>query len=143
MTDLSTSTTRAHQSTRTQIILALGDASIFIFFAAAGRAAHGLPPGDSPLLAVLGVAAPFAMSWYIVAFLLGVYHHTALNPLSRLLTRTLLAWIIACGLGLIVRSLLSQSPIIPAFALTTFSINAALLLGWRVSAGFIRARRMA
>jgi len=141
MTDITTPTIEKSTG-RLLIILALGDAAIFIFFAAAGRTAHDLPPGESPLLTLLGIAAPFAIAWYIVALLVGVYRRTSLDSLRQLLVRTLLAWIIACALGLIARSLLLQRPIIMAFALTTLGINAALLLGWRLIVSFIYTRRI-
>jgi len=68
---------------RVQIILALGDTAIFIFFAAAGRASHDLPPGESPVLTLLGVAAPSDNVFQKLISLMGtsILHYLALSNL--------------------------------------------------------------
>ncbi len=118
---------------REQIILALGDAVIFIFFAVQGRATHEIPLGPNPVLTVLIVAAPFAVPWFILAGLMSVYRAETMVHAGRTLFWTFIAWLSAGSIGLVARSLILQRPMLPMFAAAVLGINAALLLGWHLA----------
>jgi hypothetical protein len=126
---------------RRQLALALGDALLLIVFAAAGRADHGLPFGDNPVLTVLLVAAPFALAWYALAWLAGVYRADGLDRPLEQARRTALAWLAAGGVGLVLRAMLNgQATIIVSFAQVALSLNLALFLAWHLAFSMLAAR---
>jgi hypothetical protein len=114
------------------LLLGAGDALVFIAFAALGRASHNLP-AESPLLATLLVAAPFAAAWAVVAPLMAAFGREARALASpwRWLAHTALTWLIAGPLGLALRLLLFRRPFILSFALVTMAVVAAMMLAWR------------
>lgn len=113
-------------------LVAAGDLLVFIFFASEGLTTHNLSMGASPILTVLGVAAPFALPWFAAAFLMGVYRQDTNDHLIQMLVRAALAWIVAGVTGLLIRSTLLGRPFIMTFAEVAMGVNAALLLGWRI-----------
>jgi hypothetical protein len=114
------------------ITLAFGDALVFIFFAVEGRATHDMPLGPSPVITVLAVAAPFAVPWFILAGLLGLFRAETIAHLGRTLFWTTIAWPSAGSVGLVTRAMLLQRPLLPAFAEAALGINGAMLLGWHL-----------
>ena len=58
---------------RRTVILIVGDACMFVIFAAVGRASHHEASGLGAFLSVLQTAAPFAIGWFVVAPFLGAY----------------------------------------------------------------------
>jgi uncharacterized membrane protein YeaQ/YmgE (transglycosylase-associated protein family) len=129
-----------NRMTRAQIILALGDTLIFVFFAVEGRATHDLPLGSSPVLTVLSVAAPFAIPWFIMAALLGIYRSETIAHPARMLSWTVITWLSGGCIGLIARAMILQRAVIPVFAEVTLGINGALLLGWRLIFSLVSTR---
>jgi hypothetical protein len=114
------------------ILLIVGDAAVLLAFSALGRASHSLR-GATPLLSVLLTAAPFAVAWAIVAPLAFVFGRgtQALTSLVRWLLHTGLTWVVAGPLGLVLRSLWLERPIVPTFAAVTMATVMAMLLIWR------------
>src|SRR3972149_9952595 len=104
------------QLKREQIILALGDVVIFVFFAVQGRSTHEMSLGSNPVLTVLTVAAPFAVPWFILAGLMSVYRAETMAHAGRTLFWTIIAWLSAGSIGLVVRSMILQRPMLPLFA---------------------------
>jgi hypothetical protein len=125
---------------RAPIILAIGDALIFVFFAAQGRATHEMGLGTSPILTVLAVAAPFAVPWFALAALLGLYRDDIITRPVRMTFWTAVVWVSAGSIGLVIRTLLLDRPLVPQFAAAVLGINAALLLAWRLIASFVLPR---
>lgn len=124
---------------RAPIILALGDVVIFLFFAVQGRATHEMPLGPSPVLTVMAVAAPFAMAWFALAALLGVFRASTITHIGRTLFWTVIAWLCAVSIGLVTRSMIFQRPMLPTFAAAVLGINATLLLTWHLVVSLIVA----
>lgn len=110
-----------------------GDALVFLFFAVQGRATHQMSLGDSPIVTALAVAAPFAMSWFVVAALIGAFRPEVMPRPGQMLARTIVAWLIAGPIGLVVRAAVLRREIALPFAVATLGIVAALLLGWRLA----------
>jgi hypothetical protein len=77
------------------------------------------------------LAAPF----------LGVFRSDVAALPRRILVRTLVAWLIACPIGLLLWSLVRQRPIQPAFAIVTFLTNLVVLLGWRGAFALLAGRQ--
>ena len=122
---------------RTQIMLILGDALVFVFFAVQGRATHEMSLGSNPALTVLAVAAPFAAPWFVLAALLGVFRVETIARIEQTLFWTILAWLSAGSIGLVARSMILQRPMLPMFAAAVLGINAALLLAWHVGVSVV------
>ncbi len=118
------------------ILLAWGDVLVFAFFAIEGRAIHNLPPD------ALASVAPFAIPWFVVAPLFGVFRsYTARRP-AQMLLRTALAWSIAGTIGLVVRAALLQRSIAVTFAIVALGVNGVLLVGWRLVFSLVAARQV-
>jgi hypothetical protein len=122
------------------VILLVGDALIFVFFAVEGRATHELGLGASPLLTVLRVAAPFAVPWFILAWVLDAFQPSTIRQPRRMLFATAFAWLCGGSIGLVARTMILQRPLLPAFAAAALGINGALLLGWRGAFSLVAAR---
>ena len=122
---------------REQIVLAIGDAVIFVFFAMQGRATHEISLGPNPVLTVLTVAAPFAVPWFIVAWAFGTFRPDVIRRVGHMLLQTAAAWLCAGCIGLVARAILLQRPLLPMFAIAVLGINGALLLGWRLIVSLI------
>ncbi|HXF70328.1 MAG TPA: DUF3054 domain-containing protein [Thermoflexus sp.] len=110
----------------------IGDLLVFLIFAAAGRASHGLLMEDPVLWGVARAAAPFVLAWWIVAGAFRLYRLDPALPLAPMAWRIGLAWLGAGVLGLLLRSLLLGRPAPIAFALITLVGNGVLLIAWRL-----------
>jgi hypothetical protein len=101
-----------------------------------------LPFSPSPLITVMAVAAPFAVPWFILAGLLGLFRAETIARPWRMLFWTAIAWLSAGSVGLVTRTLLLQRPLLPAFAEVALGINAAMLLGWHLIVSLVTARSL-
>ena len=123
------------------IVLAIGDVTVFVFFAVQGRATHDIPLGAEPVAAVVGIAAPFAAPWFVVAALLGVYRHATIIRPKRAALLTAAAWLTGGPLGLVARSVLLQRSLVLPFALASLGIIGGMLLAWHTAFSLVAARR--
>jgi hypothetical protein len=119
-------------------LLVAGDALSFLAFAAIGRRSHS---ENGAIVDVALTAAPFLAAWLASAVLFGALRGELLHSPRRLLTRTLLAWLLAWPLGLGLRALLLQREIPASFAIVVGIANTVLLLGWRGVAAWLVSRR--
>lgn len=123
-------------------LLVLGDCLAFLVFAAIGRRSHGYAAGFDALIEVAGTAAPFILGWFIVAPFAGAFRPLPEGPrgevIGAMAGRTLLAWALACPLGLLLRALILWREIPPSFAAVTFITNLIILGGWRLLFSLIR-----
>jgi len=113
-----------------QLLLVVGDIVIFMFFAFTGRETHA--PGDTNLIVnALPTLLPFLIVWFTIAVLGRVYRTGVIsNPRSALL-RTLIAWIIAAPIAIVIRAILLQRTAIPwQFVAVTMGLVGSLLLVW-------------
>ncbi|MHB8599944.1 MAG: DUF3054 domain-containing protein [Ktedonobacteraceae bacterium] len=120
--------------------LAVGDAIVFLIFAAIGRNSHGEASGLSAIPQIVLTAAPFAVGWFIVAPFLGVFRRGLADEPKAMAMRTALAWLLSWPVGLLLRwffvDRLKNPPTSAAdftsFATVTFLFNMVVLLVWRV-----------
>jgi hypothetical protein len=122
--------------------LLAGDIVSFMLFAAIGRGSHGEATGLAALGEVAGTAAPFLLGWLAVAPFAGALDAKLLAQPRRLLRRTLLAWLLAWPLGLLLRALFLQRAIPGSFAIVVGITNSVLLLGWRGVAAWVAKERI-
>jgi hypothetical protein len=125
-----------------QLLLAVGDVVIFMFFAFTGRETHA--PGDANLIVnALPTLLPFLILWFAIAAVGCVYRSDVItNPRAALL-RTLIAWIIAAPIAIVIRAILLSRTAIPwQFVVVTMSLVGSLLLVWHGGTAWYRARRV-
>jgi len=118
------------------IALTAGDTIALITFAVVGRASHNLTGEQGPFLAAINTAVPFVVAWIVVGGLVGSYRGTALYPLGRVATRTLITGVIAGPIGVILRSVaFGQDLEFPGawtFFLMATIFSTLFVLIWRV-----------
>jgi hypothetical protein len=113
-------------------ILVIGDALVFLIFAAIGRRSHGEAAGFGALLQIAQTAAPFAIGWFIVSPFLGAYRRGLEEQPRAMALRTLLAWLAAWPVSMALRGIFVDHAVPPwTFALITLVTNTILLLLWR------------
>jgi hypothetical protein len=126
-----------------QLILILGDVVIFIFFAFTGRETHA--PGDANLIVnALPTLLAFLLVWFVIAALGRVYRWGVIANLRSAVLHTLIAWIVAAPIAIIIRAILLSRTAIPwQFVVVTMGLVGTLLLVWHGSVAWFLARRKA
>jgi len=113
-----------------QLTLIIGDIAIFIFFSLAGRETHA--PGDANLIVnALPTLLTFLSIWLAVAALGRVYQPGVITTPRSALLRTLIAWLVAAPIAIVIRAILLSRTAIPwQFVAVTIGLVGALLLVW-------------
>lgn len=111
-----------------QPVLALGDAAVFLAFAAIGAASHA--SSASPLT-IAATAAPFILTWAAVAPLMGAYAPRSVQTYQAVAVTTARAWLVGVPSGLALRGVLTSHLPPPPFAVVTLLSTAVLLGVWR------------
>ncbi len=124
-----------------QLILIIGDIIIFMFFAFTGRETHA--PGDANLIVnALPTLLTFLIVWFVIAAASGVYRSGVIANLRSAVLRTLIAWIIAAPIAIVVRAILLSRTAIPwQFVAVTIGLVGTLLLVWHGGMAWYLARR--
>ena len=120
--------------------LVAGDLVAFNVVTAIGLLSHGELTGLNALGQVAIVAAPFAISWFLIAPFAGAFRAEIVGQPRRILPRAALAWLIALPIGLLLWSLIRQKQIQLPFAVVTLITNLIALLGWRGVFALLSAR---
>lgn len=116
-----------------------GDVLVLIGFAAVGRASHDDGHGNA-LVEASVVAAPFIAGWLVVATLLGGFAPSTIHDRARTVRRIPAIWIAGGLLGIILRALVQQRPVPPAFDAIALGFNLITLTSWRVILAFLAVR---
>jgi hypothetical protein len=126
-----------------QLFLVLGDVVIFMFFAFTGRETHA--PGDANLIVnALPTLLTFLIVWLAIAAVGRVYRSGVMTNPRAVLLRTLLAWIIAAPIAIVIRAILLQRTAIPwQFVAVTLGLVGSLLLIWHGGVAWFLKRRKA
>ncbi len=115
------------------ILLVIGDAIVFLIFAAVGRRSHGEAAGLSSFLQVAGTAAPFALGWFIIAPLVGAYRRRQTTGVHKMAQWTALSWLAAWPATMLFRGVAVDRAVPPwMFMLISFISNMLFLEIWRV-----------
>ena len=121
---------------RTAALLIAGDSIAFLTFAVVGLSSH---ERQLSFAGVLRAGLPFLLAWLPFAWAVGLFHPS--RATSKAWQSVLIAWIPACGLGLLIRSVALGQSFAPTFALVSFVTNGVLLTGWRsLYANWLRRR---
>lgn len=118
------------------IALVVGDALCFLIFASLGAEQHG---EGFNLFYTFWVALPFIAGWFLVSPFLGAFKADVATRPSRMLTRTVLAWLASWPVAMGLRWLLVDRTTVPTVSFTSFltfamialAFNLGLLLLWR------------
>jgi hypothetical protein len=117
-------------------VLVVGDAAMFVLWAALGLAHHA----EGITLAGLGRNAGYVMlGWFVVAVALRTYTR-------RGVTRFLATWAGGVTLGVVIRWVALRRPVNGdefAFLLVTLIVTLVLLAAWRAVIALIERRRVA
>ncbi len=114
------------------ILLVIGDALVFLIFAAIGRRSHNEAVGLSAFLETTLTAIPFAAGWFIVSPFIGAFRRGLEMHPRAMVQRTLLAWLAAWPVCMVLRGIFVDHGIPPlTFAIITLIANTVLLLVWR------------
>jgi hypothetical protein len=129
-----TSENKGKASIRRIILLIIGDAIVFLIFAAVGRRSHGEAASLSSFLQVAGTAAPFALGWFIVAPFIGAYRRRKTTGVGNMAQWTALSWVAAWPVALLFRGIAVDRAVPPlTFMLISLISNMVFLEVWRVS----------
>jgi hypothetical protein len=124
---------------RTTAILILGDLVCLAGFVLVGMQQHETLGGQNAITRFAINTGPIALAWLASGLALGAFR---LAPLPSFWRATVLAWLVAAPLGLLVRALLLNSAILVViFVLITLGLGGAILLAWRTLFAVI-ARRL-
>lgn len=124
-------TARDGRVDRETLLLGTADVGIIVAFVLVGLLSHGVDPIAEPV-ASIGTIAPFVIGWLLIAPLAGVYTTRPVS-VARVGRVTIVAWIAAANVGLILRSspLFDGGSVWP-FNLVMTGIGVLALVGWRV-----------
>jgi len=128
MEKVTTSDTSAN--TQRIIFLILGDAIVFLVFSFIGILSHkeALDP-----VKVVTTAAPFMLSWFIVAPFAGAFSRKKTVEPRAMALSTILAWLPSLVLGLTFRGITVDHAVPPvSFMVVVLITNTIFLLLWRV-----------
>ncbi len=122
-------------SNRTRVIsLAFGDILCFLIFVSLGSNAHGK---GINFLYSLWLSVPFLAAWFLVSPFVGAYRSDVATLPSKMLVRTMLAWLATWPVAMLFRWLLVErfNPV-PLGSFLSFStvvliVNMVLLALWR------------
>jgi Protein of unknown function (DUF3054) len=122
---------REMSDTRRILTLVGGDLLCFLIFATLGRGSHGEATGLAAIPEVIVTAAPFAIAWFLVAPFVGAFGRDVVNRPRTMSKRTLIAWVIAWPVSLLLRWLFVGHAPPVSFAIIVFAFNLGILLVWR------------
>ncbi len=126
---------------RPRLFLIIGDILIFMFFAFTGRETHA--PGDANLIVnALPTLLPFLIVWFTIAALGRLYRLDMITRPRSALLRTLIAWLVAAPIAILIRAIILSRTAIPwQFVAVTIGLVGTLLLMWHGAVAWYLARR--
>lgn len=112
----------------------MGDGLVLLAFSLGGMAFHRVP--GNPLLELVRIGLPFAIGYFVVAYLLGGTRWDASG--YRFAGRTLGSWLLGIGLGVLLRVAVEGRPPIFSFVTVTMAFTGSLLVIWRGAYWWVR-----
>ncbi len=125
------------------ILLVIGDAIVFLIFAAVGRRSHGEAAGLDSFLQIAWTAAPFALGWFIIAPLVGAYRRRKTTGVGKMAQWTALSWLAAWPVTMLFRGVAVDRAVPPwTFMLISLISNMLFLEVWRVLFAWLGSRSL-
>ena len=114
-------------------LLIIGDLLALILFVWVGQADHGTANDSNPIGGAIKASWEFALMWLLIGWTLGAFPQFKDWTVLTLLSRPLIAWLIAAPLSLLLRSLvLSRLNIPTLFLAATLGFGILFLWAWRL-----------
>jgi hypothetical protein len=110
-------------------LLVVGDVLALVLWVIVGRLSHNQTTGW--LSNIVRIAAPFLIGWAVATLFVGPYDLGLLRRPLAFMGRSVLGWLIAVGIGLLLRATLFGDGFVPVFAAVTLGVTGVFLLGWR------------
>lgn len=124
------------------IILLFGDCLALLAFVLVGQLEHGTLTLADPLATMAPLIIPLWTAWIGVSQLMGVGPTKQSNVGARWMIQSLVAWLAAAPLALVLRALwLGHSMIATSFVISGLGFGGLFLLAWRLAYVFLRRRR--
>ena len=120
-------------SPRRSLLSPLLDAMCLALFVGIGRESHGIGRGAGWFFTVFW---PFAVGWFVVAALAGLYTATG-RPWARLAV----TWIAGIALSLMLRDAITHRGSFNTFAVVVYVFVGLAVFGWRALANALRRLR--
>lgn len=121
--------------------LAIGDAFVFVLFAAIGRASHSEAAGLDALVQVLETAAPFAAGWFVTAPFAGLYRADVATRAGASIGRSALAWLVGVPIGIALRMAIRRAGVPElSFFITSYIFVLVLMFAWRALFAWLAGR---
>lgn len=121
---------------KTVLMLAIGDFFFLALFIFIGEIQHELLNAYNPALRVVVQTLVLAIPWLPLAWLLDVYSIEKVvdrGSLWRFLWRTLVVWLYAAPLGLVLRAWVYGAPtVLILFANAALFFGGLFIMGWRL-----------
>lgn len=135
-TDKSLYKSREMSPTRRITSLVVGDALCFVIFTSLGADQHN---EGFNLLYNLWIALPFLAGWFLVSPFIGAFRADIAFKPTKMVIRTLFAWLVTWPVAMGLRWLLVDRTQVPptafssflSFAIVALAFNTGLLLLWR------------
>jgi undecaprenyl pyrophosphate phosphatase UppP len=109
-------------------LLLAGDALVFILFALLGMRMHeGLSAG----WVIWRTSVPLMAGWFAVGLLMGAFRDDAFRPLHLVWLKTLLFWLPAGVVGLLLRTTFFDRDLVLSFSIVALIVGGLLLAAWR------------
>ena len=125
--------TQSNSRNRLAILIG-GDLLALLLFTWVGRSSHSLP--SMAVFAGLITAAPFVISWFLLAPWFGLFRVEVSQSWQKFVPRILVLWLIGGPLAGLLRALfLGRSipgGIIPIFVVVTMTVASLFMLVWRL-----------
>lgn len=118
------------------------DLACLAVFVLLGLQTHGELAQSSALQRFVINFGSLGAAWVVAGLALGVFRWASPVSLRALLSRTLITWLVAAPLGIVLRALVLGSPIIAVpFFLVTLGLGGAALLVGRLAFVLLAVRR--
>ena len=114
-------------------LLIIGDLLALILFVWIGQTDHGTINDSNPILGTVKASWEFALMWLLIGWPLDAFPQFKDWTVRTLLSRPLVAWLVAAPLSLLLRSLVLSRLNIPAlFLAATLGFGILFLWAWRL-----------
>lgn len=116
-----------------RLILVLGDLVALLLFTYVGQRDHQMVNPENPVLGLLATGVNFILPWFIAGWLLDVFPDAEHFQPRSLLKQSLLAWLLAAPLGVLLRAYVLGRAVIPTMFMTAaLGFGGLFVLGWRL-----------
>ena len=105
----------------------IGDIGVFLAFVILGEAEHGITLSRS----FFRTALPFSIAWFVISPWLGGYSTSTLYNLRKTIETIPVIWLVVGIVAFLARAILTDRPLILAFAIIAIAVQGIALVGWR------------